>query len=548
MKQPLRAGLEGLAVAALAAALAFAWSQGVLGPARPPGPRRAAGTAPGSPPASAPASRPASLPASQAASASAPVASALTGRVVDPQGRGVAGARVTVREVVRVAPGPRLVEEAGDLGVLTGPLPFPDELPEPAGTPPSAPTQTPGAPGTPGAPTVARAGAELASTETGPDGSFAFGGVVASQVVLEARHPAYACSEPQRLGLSPGTTVGEITLRLSAGTLVHGRVTDPFGAPLAGAVVAPILADSVGAQADAKGEYRLPSRCGEVALQATSPGYRRATVVLRLDPGERARVLDFKLARGGEVLRGRVLDPRDRPVAGARITLVEPGRRGGQTAMSGGGGEFAVAGLGPGPYRLEASHPDYPTVTLEDVGLGRDVTVRFGAGGGVSGLVRDETNAAPIARATVELRPRGGGDAITRRGARFEVRGLAPGAWVLGARAPGYVARTVDVEVPAADRAGEVTVRDLLVELTRGAVASGEVRDEHGDRVPGAEVRLGDRRTRAGARGEFRLEDLPPGDQVLRVRRTGYLDAEVPVTLRAGDETRGLDVRLPAAQ
>jgi hypothetical protein len=393
----------------------------------------------------------------------------------------------------------------------------------------------------------ARGASELAATVSGPDGRFGIAGIAARRVVLDARHPDFACSEPQRLSLSPGLAVGEITVRVSAGTLVRGRVTDVAGMPLAGAIVAPMFADSVGAQTDARGEYSLPGRCGETALQATFPGYVRATVSVQPDPNERERILDFKLARGGEVVRGRVVDARERPVAGVRLAVVEPGREGGTTAVSGPRGDFAIAGLGPGPYRLEARHEDYPPVDLADVGLGRDLVVRLAAGGGVSGLVRDETNAAPLGRAEVELRPRGGGAAVVRRGARFEARGLAPGGWRLRARAPGYVARHLDVEIPAADRPGEITLRDVLIELTRGAVAIGEVRDEHGDRVAGAEVRLGERTTRSGARGEFRLEELPAGEGRLTARRAGYVDGELEVTLRAGDETRGLDLRLHRA-
>ncbi|HEY3351897.1 MAG TPA: carboxypeptidase-like regulatory domain-containing protein [Polyangia bacterium] len=535
MKARTRMAVEAALVAALGALIAVAWARGALGPA--PRGRAAPPAAPATQPApaSAPASRPLA-PATQAASA--PLAVTLTGRVVDALGRAVPGAQVTVREVA-LGGGPRLVQEAGELGVLAGRLPYPDELAPPASQPASGPV-------------LARAGAELAAAVAGPDGEFTLRGIPAHPVVLEARHRLFACGAPQRLSLSAGTTVGAITLRVSPGTLLRGRITDAGDAPLAGAVVAPIFADSVGAQADERGDYRFEGRCGDQALQITHPGYKRATVSLRLDPAERERVLDIKLARGGEVLRGRVLDARERPVAGVRVTVVEPGRRGGQTAVSGPRGDFAATGLGPGPYRVEARHQDYPPVDLTDVGLGQDLTVRFPAGGGVSGLVRDEVNAAPLARAEVELRPRGGGGAaagaqVTRRGARFEARGLAPGPWRLNVRAPGYVARAIDVDVPPTDRVGEVTARDVLVELTRGAVAAGEVRDEHGDRIPGAEVRLGSHAVRSGARGEFRLEELPAGDQVLRARRAGYVDGELQVTLRAGDETRGLDLRLQRA-
>ena len=108
---------------------------------RPSSLRRAG--APERPPATQPASGPSSQPSTQPASLPASAGTAVVrGKVVDPEGRPIAGARV----VAATAPGPgapRLPgaasqpsgRDGGELGVFPGPLPFPDQIATPASAP-----------------------------------------------------------------------------------------------------------------------------------------------------------------------------------------------------------------------------------------------------------------------------------------------------------------------------------------------------------------------------------------------------------------------------
>jgi protocatechuate 3,4-dioxygenase beta subunit len=66
--------------------------------------------------------------------------------------------------------------------------------------------------------------------------------------------------------------------------------------------------------------------------------------------------------RAGSVVRGRVLDPDGRALAGATVTLGRSG--GGGTALSDAEGRFRVAGLPPGELRvtLLCKHPDHAPV------------------------------------------------------------------------------------------------------------------------------------------------------------------------------------------
>jgi hypothetical protein len=72
--------------------------------------------------------------------------------------------------------------------------------------------------------------------------------------------------------------------------------------------------------------------------------------------------------------------------------------------------------------------------------------------------------------------------------------------------------------------------------LTGTASLSGTVRTTSGQVVPGAEVRVRDARpfTTTDDVGRFVLSGLPPGTQVLVVRKLGYAIGEIPVDLRPG--------------
>lgn len=84
--------------------------------------------------------------------------------------------------------------------------------------------------------------------------------------------------------------------------------------------------------------------------------------------------------------------------------------------------------------------------------------------------------------------------------------------------------------------------------LSGTAVLSGTVRSMSGQIVPGAEVRVRDARpsTSTDGAGHFVLGGLPPGTQVLIVRKLGYALAEVVVDLRA-EIRRDENVRLGRA-
>jgi len=119
--------------------------------------------------------------------------------------------------------------------------------------------------------------------------------------------------------------------------------------------------------------------------------------------------------------------------------------------------------------------------------------------------------------------------------------------WKLEVRLPGYLPFTQDIDVPAAMRAGTTTVRDVRIDLARGALVGGTVRDARGQRAPNAHVVVKSATSSAegdaDAQGEFRIHDAPTGDVVVEATR-GDATGSTHVTVRAGDEVLGLAVEI----
>jgi len=104
--------------------------------------------------------------------------------------------------------------------------------------------------------------------------------------------------------------------------------------------------------------------------------------------------------------------------------------------------------------------------------------------------------------------------------------------------------------VPVANAPGVSTVRDVRIDLARGALLGGTVRDSRGQRLAGAHIVVrpadgggaeitGD----ADAQGEFRLHDCPTGNVAVSATQ-GDLGGSLRVTVRPGDEVLSLELEL----
>jgi protocatechuate 3,4-dioxygenase beta subunit len=383
---------------------------------------------------------------------------------------------------------------------------------------------------------------------------------------------------------APGRQPAGPAFALMPAAVVEGAVVDEEGRPVAGANLL-ALPKTVGrqtemlsessrlARSDAQGRFRLrlASRV-PYEITAEHEGYAPASArVPSLDPRSAAKDLRIVLERGRTAF-GRVVDTRERPVAGAWVSLRRAaGANDGFEIVIGsedGGpghegttdkeGRFEIGRLPAGRFDLEAQAEGFaplvvPGVAVEGkagarVDLG---TVVLPPGMTVEGTVVDPQG-RPLEGAHVAVQPTDflsmpafslrEEPAKTGPDGRFAISGLREGRRIdLQAWKEGYLqgaAVVVDVPPPGPVR----------IVLEPGARIAGRVVTEDGKPIAGAGVYashgeggLGRGRGRMGAgrtdeMGRFELGGLEPGRLVLRAVAPGYLAAEARVEAVAGEE------------
>lgn len=468
---------------------------------------------PPSPPPSSQSHRAADLGASPAPrdGGTAPRGLLITVEVLDPLGQPAAGASVLARRAL--APGQTLSQALGptpgrdadkggaaplaigELGVLSGPLPFPEDVIAGRYAPPGSVLRGGGGP-------------VGASATTGPDGRAQLVGVPAGYVqILASRDGLGAASELALTGSDLGPGV-RLVLRL-------GTVGEPSCPPVSAA------------GADAEAEPVVSSGEGpEIGGQVTDPrGQPVASARVEVTVGKR-RQLVLTDSRGGFTVRGLPL--------GALVVQVQ---KAGYASLS----RSQRADEPRGDLRLTLGPGGGVAGVVRDARLGGLPT---------GAQLTLESPGDPLAaRQAVVLAPDGS----------FRVTGLAPGEATLRARAPGYAPLQQTVRVSEGPAPDSVTARDLVLGLERGASVLGRVINSsgRGTGAPGAsgpdDSRAGITvtaeplegasagRTVARAltddRGEFELSDLPAGR--LRITATGSAGSDsTTVELRPGDRSR----------
>jgi hypothetical protein len=201
--------------------------------------------------------------------------------------------------------------------------------------------------------------------------------------------------------------------------------------------------------------------------------------------------------------------------------------------------------------------------------------------GTIRGQVVDAGGGSVIADADIRLQPAGPTALQTKsdRDGRFEVSGVATGAYVLTVQRDGFFASVngameIAAAVPVLVKAGN-DPPELRIELNRAALISGRVIDGAGQLLSNARVRAF-AAPRGGAlesvlpaatkfsdnRGEYRLFWLLPGDYVIQAEPPGSatglvgsslkafhpngarLESATRLTLHAGDSLSGIDIAL----
>ena len=440
----------------------------------------------------------------------------------------------------------------GELGVVVGPLPYPP--PPGAG---ALRVASPLAAAAAGLPPLPVDPAVAPRMTTGPDGSFRITGVPPGRYQVWARKTGYATGSSAPFQVELGRDIDGLDVPLGAGLTIEGQIVDDRGAAVAGASVAATPrggGEPTGASTGPDGRYQLGPVAGELRLAVTAVGYggaARDVSAPRVARTPIRRQEDFLLTRADAELEGRVLDATGLAVRGATVRVDAPGLTGVAPSVTDASGRFRVTGVPVGRHSVRVEHPDYPPVQAElRTGVGNQVELPLG--GGVAVTVRDRSTGAPLRAARITASAASADapsssrrDATAGPDGRAEIAGLAAGRWTLQASAPGYAAAVLTVQVPAGRRLGEVTLRDLRLDLTRAATLAGVVRDRNGDRIPGADVAVDGAAARATTdeQGRFRMTDAPSGAITLNARK-GAHRGSLHLDLAPGDEQVTLELRL----
>ncbi|MBI2897724.1 MAG: carboxypeptidase regulatory-like domain-containing protein [Deltaproteobacteria bacterium] len=375
------------------------------------------------------------------------------------------------------------------------------------------------------------AGQEVVTT-SGPDGGFRFEVPQDGRWFVLAEHPRF----------TPGGAAGPLVVRngqgpeslvvvvLGSAAALAVRVVDLRGAGLPGATVS-LTGLAEGLETDARGEALWGALRPEerVGVTATCPGYAPATERARLSPGRTTSVV-LELSVGRE-LRGRVLDPGRRLVAGATVrALANPHARSGAaaTATTDAAGEFALTDLPDEALSLVAAHPDFADSqpAIAEPGA-RWVELVLTAPSSVSGWVRGR-DGSPAAGASIALAEGGRSEAgtSTDESGAFALTGVSAGEYEIVARLDEDAGR-VAITLEAGQDLARVEVR-----LAGPFAATGTVVTRFtGGPVPGARVRPRLLRGSGGrapssvltdAEGAFVLAGLPLDVAELEIRAPGH--------------------------
>jgi hypothetical protein len=164
----------------------------------------------------------------------------------------------------------------------------------------------------------------------------------------------------------------------------------------------------------------------------------------------------------------------------------------------------------------------------------------------------DAASGAPISSVTLAASGPANGlaEASTDKAGRWKLGPLRPGRWKLAIKLPGYLAQVRELDVPVGRVPGATSVRDVRIELARGSLIGGTVRDGRGQRVAAAHVvaaaigRTGPTcEGDSDGQGEFRIHDCPTGElDVLATKAAAR--GITRTTVRPGDEVLSLSLEL----
>ena len=383
-------------------------------------------------------------------------------------------------------------------------------------------------------------------------GQFTLADVPAIDDLLLRLDGDFAPAELGPFSVSVGETSDLGDLVVQPGMELVGEVRDESGTGVAGARIGLLQGvielgpdgqppePTTSVLSDEQGRFRIAHAApAPFNLLITAKGYAKARHADGPVPGETpGQMQAFITLRRAHPLTGVVLaEPDGEPLSGA-LVIAEPLDQGndGSSTVSGSDGHFSIADVAPGAYGLTATHAGYTHANTRTWADKPDapVEIRLHPQGSLAGIVVN-AQGQPVTAFDVQGKtarrkmdgpvPIGPSQRTVSPDGSFRVEGLDPGWACVDVWAQGYALTSSDrVRVGQGEH-----VTGLVVKLVHGASLSARVVDETGAPVAGAKITLflnhepdadflrddpADnprlKSTRTDSDGRFRLEDLSP--------------------------------------
>ncbi|MBK9065166.1 MAG: carboxypeptidase regulatory-like domain-containing protein [Acidobacteria bacterium] len=345
-----------------------------------------------------------------------------------------------------------------------------------------------------------------AAAETDAEGRFTVAAFAAGRVTVLADGGERGMREVTGVAL-PRPEGEPLKVILAPAPTARGRVIDALTRkPVAGAV----LDVSAGrlrfwTRSGPDGTFTVrPAPASDFRIAASAPRY--VTSMRTVARGEASRPIEI-LVRPAASVAGKVVDDQRRPLAGVKVRAYDASPRpvmgASSSVLTGDDGSFTLRRLASAEtLRVLASHPDFETLSVGDLGLkpgearaGLSLSLRRGAV--ITGVV--SAGEAPLAGASVSLSPGRAAYGVPPRSlsapqwswprtatgpdGRFRLGGLAPGDYTVSVSRVGYASETREAAV--AEGKGP---DPLSIVLGSEAVIAGSVRGKKGSGVPGQSV------------------------------------------------------------
>lgn len=411
------------------------------------------------------------------------------------------------------------------------------------------------------------------SVETDTDGTFVLGAVAPGKVTLAARGPGYAPRRFEPQEFVDGARATNLELVLDRGNALAGRVVWPDGRAAHDAGVSVHETTRAGTHSGWRDHLDHDARCGadgafEVTGLGAGPFAVRALAIdadgttwrAASEPVELGDQVELVLA-ASPALAGRVQDDRGRPVEAYTLRLAEQrtGAAGSgewperEVAIDSADGAFLIDDVGPGRWTLEANAPGHAVTRVELVlprDDARELVLELARAASAEGLVVDPSG-APVAGAAVEVlgpyqrRVWSIAPAVSGADGTFEFEELPPTSSILVATHPGWAP---SAGVPIELQPG-TAVEAVRLELVPGGQLTGEIYEDSGAADGGRQIAvrdLGANRTRstfADGDGRFEMSGLSPGPHQVMAFPSGD-ETDLLAELRVATVT--IEVEAPA--